>query len=84
MQMVEIHFPPGQRVAFENVREQPVYQQIWLLAGEMEISKGTTVHRLHTGDCLAMVLDRPHMFHNPTKKPARYLVVNSAEPMSRR
>ncbi len=84
MQMVEIHFPPGQRVTFENVREQPVHQQIWLLAGEMEISKGTTVHRLHTGDCLAMVLDRPHMFHNPTKKPARYLVVNSAEPMSRR
>lgn len=84
MQLVEIHFPPGQRVAFENVREQPVYQQIWMLEGEMDITKGKEAHRLQAGDCLAMVLDRPHMFHNPTKKPARYLVVNSAEPAPNR
>jgi hypothetical protein len=40
----------------------------------MELTVGHDVHRLEAGDCLAMQLDRPLMFHNPTDKPARYLV----------
>ena len=83
MQIVEIHFPPGQRVAFENVRERPVFQQIWMIKGEMTITLGTECHRLRTGDCLAVILNRPHMFHNPTRKPARYAVVISTEPTNR-
>jgi hypothetical protein len=27
------------------------------------------------GDCLALQLDQPVAFHNPTRKPARYAVV---------
>jgi transcriptional regulator with XRE-family HTH domain len=85
MQLVEVHFPPRRRVAFENGgRDRLVHQQVWILEGEMEITLGAKRHRLRQGDCLAMQLDRPTMFHNPTRKPARYAVVIASEPPSRR
>jgi hypothetical protein len=31
-----------------------------------------------------MNLDEPTMFHNPTRKPARYAVVVASEPTARR
>jgi transcriptional regulator with XRE-family HTH domain len=85
IRLVEVHFPPRQRVAFENgARDRLVHQQVWMLEGEMEITLGAERHRLREGDCLAMQLDRPTMFHNPTRKPARYAVVIASEPPSRR
>jgi transcriptional regulator with XRE-family HTH domain len=85
MQIVEVHFPPGGRVAFENVgRDARVHQQVWVLEGTMDITLGAERHRLSEGDCLAMQLDRPTMFHNPTRKPARYAVVIASETPSRR
>jgi transcriptional regulator with XRE-family HTH domain len=76
MKIVEVHFPPGGRVAFEaGVRDVRVYQQVWLLEGSMDITFGEERHRLREGDCLAMQLDGPAMFYNPTCKPARYAVV---------
>ena len=85
MQLVEVHFPPGARVAFESgTRETRVYQQIWLLEGAMNITVGNDRHRLREGDCLAMELDRPIIFHNPTRKAARYAVVIASETPSRR
>jgi transcriptional regulator with XRE-family HTH domain len=84
-QIVEVHFPAGERVAFETGgRDTRVYQQIWLLEGTMDITVGTERHRLREGDCLAMQLDRPTMFHNPTRKRARYAVVVGSETPSRR
>jgi len=84
-QIVEVHFPAGGRVAFETGgRDARVYQQIWLLEGTMDITAGTERHRLREGDCLAMQLDRPTMFHNPTRKRARYAVVIGSETISRR
>lgn len=84
-QIVEVHFPPGQRVAFETgARDTRVYQQIWLLEGAMDVTAGTERHRLREGDCLAMQLDRPTMFHNPTRKRARYVVVIGSEALSQR
>lgn len=75
-QIVEVHFPPGGRVAFDTVgREVRAHQQVWLIDGRMEITVGDDSHRLRAGDCLAMRLDRPTMFHNPASKPARYVVV---------
>ena len=80
MQIVEVDFPPGARVAFETVaRDVRVYQQIWLLEGMMDITIAGERHRLCEGDCLAMQLDCPTMFHNPTRKPARYAVVIASE-----
>lgn len=85
MQLIEVHFPPGARVAFENsAREMRVHQQVWVLEGAIDITLGVERHRLREGDCLAMQLDRPTMFHNPTRKPARYAVVIASETPSRR
>lgn len=85
MQIVEVHFPPGARVAFEaGVQDARVYQQIWVLEGAIEITLGSERHRLRDGDCLAMLLDRPAMFHNPTRKTTRYAVVAVSDLSPRR
>lgn len=85
LQIVEVHFPPGRRVAFESVtREVRVYQQIWVLEGEIEITVGDECHQLRQGDCLAMQLDGSTLFHNPTGRTARYAVVTASEPRPRK
>jgi len=85
MQIVEVHFPPRGRVAFETgARDIRVHQQVWVLEGAIDITVGAECHRLREGDCLAMQLDRPTMFHNPTRKPARYAVVIASDTLSRR
>jgi transcriptional regulator with XRE-family HTH domain len=85
MKIVEVHFPARARVAFEcNPRDISVYQQIWVLAGEIDVTLGTECYRLQEGDCLAMQLDCPTMFYNPTRNPARYAVVIASEPPARR
>jgi transcriptional regulator with XRE-family HTH domain len=85
MQIVEVHFPPRGRVAFEaGVRDMHVHQQVWVLEGAMDVTLGAERHRLREGDCLAMELGRPTMFYNPTRKPARYVVVIASEIPSRR
>src|SRR5215510_9612201 len=78
LQIVEVVFPAGARVAYETgARPGVMHQQIWVLQGEIEITLGRARHRLAAGDCLAMVLDRPITFRNRTKKPARYAVILS-------
>ncbi|HEV3429650.1 MAG TPA: helix-turn-helix domain-containing protein [Paraburkholderia sp.] len=73
LELVEVHFPPGESVTFDNVtRHSVTHQQVWLLEGEMSISVGETAWQLNAGDCLAMVLDQQIVFHNPGRKPARY------------
>lgn len=85
IQIVEVSFPAGARVAYENgPRDRVVHQQVWLLEGEIEFTVGDRTYRLKAGDCLAMTLDQPTIFHNPTRKTARYTVVVVAEPIARR
>ena len=85
MQIVEVQFPPGGRVAFETgARDTRVHQQVWVLEGAIDVTLGGERHRLREGDCLAMQLDRPTMFHNPTRKPTRYAVVIASDTLSRR
>ena len=75
LRLVEVIFPPGQRVAYEQVvREADVYQQVWLLEGVMDISAGEGHWRLEPGDCLAIREDQHISYANPGKLPARYLV----------
>jgi len=84
MQIVEVEFPPRARVAFETgARDVRIQQQVWVLEGTIDVTVGADRHRLHDGDCLAMQLDRPTMFHNPTRKPARYAVVIASDPTRR-
>ncbi|KAF1070919.1 MAG: HTH-type transcriptional regulator SutR [Variovorax sp.] len=75
LQIVEVLFPPKARVAYESgARESQVHQQVWMLEGTIEITVGEERHRLDAGDCLAMVLDRPVAYFNPTRETARYAV----------
>ena len=76
LQIVEVHFPAGARVAFDTeMREASVWQQVWVLDGRMHITVGDDCHELNAGDCLAMSLDMPRLFHNPTREASRYAVV---------
>ena len=80
MQIVEVEFPPRARVAFETgARDVRIQQQVWVLDGTIDVTVGDECHRLRHGDCLAMQLDRPTMFHNPTRKSARYAVVIASD-----
>jgi transcriptional regulator with XRE-family HTH domain len=75
IQLVEVSFPPGGRVAYDTAaREAEVWQQVWLIEGAMAITVGATHWDLAAGDCLAMRLDQPIAFHNPGARAARYLV----------
>jgi quercetin dioxygenase-like cupin family protein len=75
IQLVEVSFPAGQRVAYEtSARDVDVHQQVWIIEGAMDVTVGESTWTLATGDCLAMRLDQPIAYHNPTGKPARYLV----------
>jgi uncharacterized cupin superfamily protein len=65
-------------------RDVRVHQQVWVLEGAIDVTLGAKRHRLHAGDCLAMELDRPSTFHNPTRRSARYAVVIASEPRARR
>jgi transcriptional regulator with XRE-family HTH domain len=85
LRIVEVRFPAGARVAFENgARDVNVHQQVWVLEGAIDVTVGDERHRLRAGDCLAMRLDHPTMFHNPTRRPTRYAVVVASEPGPRR
>lgn len=76
IQIVDVSFPPGATVAYETgERDPPVHQQIWVLEGRIDVAWGDQRHRLEAGDCLALRLDRPLSYHNPTRSPARYAVV---------
>ena len=85
IQIVEVSFPPGARVHYETgARDTVIHQQVWLLEGTIDVTVGEEAHRLRTGDCLALVLDRPVSYHNPTRKTARYAVVIATLPATRR
>ncbi len=76
LQIVEVVFPPRKRVTFETAfREAPLDEQVWVLEGVIEITLGKTTHRLQQGDCLAIHLDCPITYYNPTRTPSRYAVV---------
>jgi transcriptional regulator with XRE-family HTH domain len=85
MQIVEVRFPARRRVGFETgARDIRIHQQVWVLKGAIDITCGAERHRLREGDCLAMQLDRPTMFYNPTRQTTRYAVVTFCETPGRR
>ena len=74
--IVEIILPPGASVAYETgARDVNIQQQIWVQAGAIDLTLGSVTYHLAEDDCLAMQLDAPTTFHNPTAEPARYMVV---------
>lgn len=84
-QIVEVRFPAGQTVTFDNNgRDDRLHQQVWVLSGTMDVTCGSDRQHLETGDCFAMQLDRMIVFHNPGEKAARYAVVIQTHPEARR
>lgn len=74
--IVEVEMPPGARLLLDAARTtHRLDQQVWVLAGVMEVTLGECTHRLTPGDCLHMLLDGPISYHNPGAEPARYAVV---------
>ena len=62
-----------------STRSVGVSQQVWVLDGPLELTVGEATHALGDGDCLAMRLDGPIVFHNPGDRAARFLVALAAD-----
>ena len=76
IQVVEVELPPGAHVTYEtSTRASPIYQQVWVQDGEVEVTLGARTYHLAADDCLAMQLNAPTAFRNPTRKIVRYIVV---------
>jgi transcriptional regulator with XRE-family HTH domain len=75
IELVEVIFPPGQRVLYDpKTGNSDFIQQIWMIAGAMEISVGDQRWCLKAGDCLAVPLAQILVYFNPTESAAHYLV----------
>jgi transcriptional regulator with XRE-family HTH domain len=77
VEIVEVEFPGGAEIGFDNRRVAGADQHVWVLDGVLELTLGEEAFRLAAGDCLAMGFDRPVRFRNPAERPLRYAVVIS-------
>ena len=85
IQLVDVTFPPGQRVAYDSAPHgADIHQQVWIIEGTMDIGVGDQQWRLQVGDTLAMRLERHIVYFNPTDKSARYLVALTSQPVTRK
>ena len=76
LRIVEVEFPAGRRVLLEGgTPTTAVDEQVWVLEGAMTLTLGHASHELKAGDCLALHVDGPIEFHNPSRRMARYAVV---------
>jgi transcriptional regulator with XRE-family HTH domain len=84
LRIVEVEFPAGRRVLLEGgAPATAIDEQVWVLEGAMTLTLGQMRHELKAGDCLALHVDGPIEFHNPTRRMARYAVVIAAAPLNR-
>lgn len=80
LQIVSVVMPAGAHVAYESgARDGDIHQQIWVQEGRLEVTVGTAKYQLSKDDCLAMQLDGPTAFRNPTRKATLYIVVLAAD-----
>jgi transcriptional regulator with XRE-family HTH domain len=80
IQIVDVLLPAGANVAYETgLREWSMHQQIWVQEGSIEVTVGSTTHRLFADDCLAMQLNEPVAFRNRTRRVAKYIVIIAAD-----
>jgi transcriptional regulator with XRE-family HTH domain len=75
--IVEVEFPPGSRVAFDRQRPTGGDQHVWVLDGTLQMQVGDARFRLEPGDCLMMRFDKPIVFENPSRRSVRYTVIIS-------
>jgi transcriptional regulator with XRE-family HTH domain len=66
--------PPRARITFaREAAPANRQQQIWMLAGELDLRVGEALRHLKQGDCMAMLLDQSWTVRNPGQKDARFL-----------
>jgi transcriptional regulator with XRE-family HTH domain len=81
--LIEVIFPAGARVAYAATQGRELHQQIWIVSGEMNIQVGSAHYELDAGDCLATKVGEPIVYTNPHSKDARYIVaLTSPRPLS--
>jgi hypothetical protein len=76
--LIEVTFPAGARVAYAATRGRELHQQIWIISGAIDIQVGDALYSLAAGDCLATKVGEPIVYTNPHFKDARYLVALTA------
>lgn len=77
MELVEVHFPPGETVTFDSaLRHTSTHQQLVLLGGSMAITVGECLWHMEVGDCLVLEPGERIVYHNPTRVMARYLLAS--------
>jgi len=83
IELVEVVLPAGARVAYDSAtpRAVGIGQQVWVMEGRLELTVGEATHHLDAGDCLAMRLDGPVVFRNPSGQDTRYVVALAADPV---
>ena len=74
LELTEIEMPAGARVAFPAASLTFVVQAIWVIEGRLDLVEGLHQHHLNTGDSLTFGPPSDCEFHNPSRKPCRYLV----------
>lgn len=75
IELVEVTFPAGETVVFDNpLRRVGIQQQLWLIKGTMDITLDEQTWHLAAGDCLAMEPASRTAFHNPGAQSARYVL----------
>jgi transcriptional regulator with XRE-family HTH domain len=82
--LIEVAFPAGARVAYAATHGRDLHQQIWVISGAMNIQVGDVSHALTTGDCLATKVGEPIIYTNPHAKDARYLVALTSQHTTKR
>lgn len=75
VEIVEVTFPPGRRVALAAWSGRVVDQHVWVFEGRLELTIGDVVHDLGPGDCLHMRLGPPLVYRNRTGAAVRYAVI---------
>ncbi|ANH06895.1 DNA-binding protein [Shinella sp. HZN7] len=76
VEVIEVTFPPGARIAYPpETAKAGMTQHVWLFAGRLRMTLRETVHDLRPGDCLYMSITEGHVFENPGDAPAHYAVV---------
>lgn len=76
LDLVEITLPAHQQVTLPAAAYRGASHYIWLLAGVLNFTQGTTQYRLKEGDCL-LLSPQPEVctFASPAETACRYLVV---------
>ncbi len=82
--LIEVTFPAGARVAYAATEGRELDQQIWIISGAMNIEFGGTTFALEAGDCLATKVAQPIVYTNPYSKAARYVVALASNTSARR